>query len=472
MSNLISWQNYEGVDGMGAATSDQLSDLMKSLKAGQDQNDPGVSAGQGFPLRVESLDRTLRNVTYRAEHIRLWKTLPKLAEYNTVTEYNQLSSYGQGMEGWIDEGELPSETDATYERKVALIKYMGVTKSVSHVMSLVKPAHGNVLAQETVNGTLWLLERLERALFKGDSSLDSVQFDGFETQIRASSPAGNIFDMRGRTMTEDDLIDAALTVQDAPNYGRPTHLFLNPKAKADLVKTFFPKARWETMGAPKDGKVGLDIKGFTSPAGDIMFEPDIFMDDGGGPTAAVAATVTGQAAPDVSTISVPPAAAGSAGSFAADDAGDYIYLIQGVNRFGRSATVTSAAVTVAATNSVTMTVNHGTVAPSWWEVYRSAKDGAAGTAKLIAKINYVAGATQVLTDTNSTVAGTTNAILFQMNLEALSWKQLAPMVKVPLATINTSIRWMQLLYGTPVLYTPGKIAMFENIGRAVGSINA
>ena len=40
------------------------------------------------------------------------------------------------------------------------------------------------------------------------------------------------------------------------------------------------------------------------------------------------------------------------------------------------------------------------------------------------------------------------------------------MVKVPLATIDTSIRWMQLIYGTPKLYTPRHNVLFTNIGRA------
>jgi hypothetical protein len=57
-----------------------------------------------------------------------------------------------------------------------------------------------------------------------------------------------------------------------------------------------------------------------------------------------------------------------------------------------------------------------------------------------------------------------------MNLEALSFKQLAPMVKLPLATIDTSIRWSQLIFGVPVLYTPGKHLLIQNIGRSAGYV--
>jgi hypothetical protein len=64
-------------------------------------------------------------------------------------------------------------------------------KRVTHVMSLVRPAHGNVIAQETVNGTMSLLEILERALFFADSDLSGLQFDGFKKLIEDNAPAAN-----------------------------------------------------------------------------------------------------------------------------------------------------------------------------------------------------------------------------------------------------------------------------------------
>jgi hypothetical protein len=52
----------------------------------------------------------------------------------------------------------------------------------------------------------------------------------------------------------------------------------------------------------------------------------------------------------------------------------------------------------------------------------------------------------------------------------MSVKQLAPMIKIPLATIDSSIRWMQLLYIVAVLYSPQKNVVFKNIGRAAGYV--
>jgi len=231
MNNMVSWRDYAGTSGFGQTTQEDVNDLNKALSAGQSINPPGGTpvAGDGFALRVESLERTLRNTTYKMQHIRLWRAIPKLAAYNTVEEYNLIESYGQNPDaGFIDEGDLPESDDSTYERKFSVVKYLGTVRKVTHVMSLVRPAHGNVIAQETVNGTMHLLRTVERALFEGDSSLSALQFDGYKKLITTNSPATNIIDLRGQPLSEDALIDASLTIHDAPNYGTPTHLLSQP----------------------------------------------------------------------------------------------------------------------------------------------------------------------------------------------------------------------------------------------------
>lgn len=57
---FVSWRDYEGLEGFGAASAVDVQELRKALAAGQDVSSPGVSAGAGFPLRIESLERTLK----------------------------------------------------------------------------------------------------------------------------------------------------------------------------------------------------------------------------------------------------------------------------------------------------------------------------------------------------------------------------------------------------------------------------
>ena len=444
--NMVSWQDYEGIDGFGSATSADVDQLNKALTAGQAIAAPGSAvAGDGFSLRVESLERTLKNLTFRMEHVKLWKSITKLAAYNTVEEHNQLSSYGANQDaGWIDEGDLPTEDDATYQRKYAVVKYLGTVRRVTHVMTLVRPAHQNVIAQETVNGTMHLLRVMEKALFKGDSSISALQFDGFEKLMNDNSPAANIIDLRGKTLSEDNLTDGALVISDAPNYGQATDLFCNPKVKADLCKAFFPKERYDLFEKKTNGMVGLDIAGFTSPAGDVRFNSDVFIDDGGlCPTAAIGDATKIPATPTNSTGSSTPNDALS--QFVAADAGSYYIKVVACNRYGKSTpmTVDGAQITgVIAGDKITFGVTPGSaVTVSWYEVYRTLVGGASTTCKLVLRVPNTGGAgAMTINDYNANIPGCTSAYLFQQNAEAMSFKQLAPMVKIPLATIDSSVR--------------------------------
>lgn len=468
MTPLVSFNDYQDVSGFGVQSAEHLQNLQKALTAGQSINPPGaVTAGDGFALRVESLERTLKNVTFKMENLRFWRQIPKIAAYNTVEEFNQIQEYGTNQDSaFISEGALPEEQDTTYERKFAVVKYMGVVRRVTHVMSLVRPAHGNVIAQETINGTMDLLRKVEINLYEGDSNVSPLQWDGYRALLQNDAPAANIIDLRGQPLSEDILMDAALTIQDAPNFGTPTHLHLNPKVKADLIKQFFPKARYDLYQKSDSGLLGLDTRGFTSPAGDIMFEPNVFITDGGGPSAAAVGDAARRPSdPVISTSVTTP----SNNDSLFDEAGSFFVSVQAVNRFGRSAAVplnSGNAIAVAAGDSINFSLTAGADA-DFYAIYRGTTSG---NQRLVARIPAT-GATPVdVVDLNTKIPGTTEAYLFQQNLENMSFKQLAPMVKIPLATIDSSIRWMQLIYGVPVLYTPGKNVLFTNVGRASGFV--
>jgi hypothetical protein len=137
--NLVSWRDYDGIEGFGSTTQQDVDSLNKALEAGQERDPPSVwNPGDGFALRVESLESTLKNVTYRMEHVKFWRNVPKLPAYNTVEEYNRISSYGVNPDaGYIDEGDLPNSDDTTYSRQFSIVKYLGTTRRVTHVMSLV-----------------------------------------------------------------------------------------------------------------------------------------------------------------------------------------------------------------------------------------------------------------------------------------------------------------------------------------------
>lgn len=470
-NNVVTQADYAGLAGFGGGelgTAQALEDLNKALGT-TGTGGLGTQFTDGSALRVESLEATLKVVTHRDEHIKFWKKVAKLPAYNTVEEYNRLDSYGADVEAFFEEGGLPGAEDAEYSRQTGLVKFLGTTRVINHPLTLVRPAHGDVVARETTNGVSWLLGKMENALFFANDQYNPLAFKGLrqlmmEGQLGGDSPVNtHVIDLRGQAMTEEHLETAAQIIAD--NYGRMTDIFLGVKAMGDLAKTFFPKER-VGLPAPTNGRVGVPITQFASQNGLVEFNPDVFLKQPGNFKAT--ADTDAPAAPAAPTTAV---SASTYNLFTASDAGDYYYKVSAINYKGESlATVTAAAQTVAAGEKVSITITRVTTSPaaSAYKIYRSAKNGSADSCQLIATVKDAGtGATQVAVDENWTLPGTTEA--FGLDLDpnqVISFKQLAPLMKMPLATIATSVRFMILLYGVLQLYAPKKTVLFKNIGQA------
>ena len=155
---MISLKDYENLDGFGLSTYEQVAELNKALAAGYDI--PATTGGvSGSALRVESLEASLKIITYQMTHIKFWQKIPKLPAYSTVEEYNRLTAYGSDGGAFTPEGELGEYDDATYSRQVSLVKYLQTVRKVTHPMTLVRTAHGDVIGNEVRNGIMWLLVR-------------------------------------------------------------------------------------------------------------------------------------------------------------------------------------------------------------------------------------------------------------------------------------------------------------------------
>ncbi len=443
---------YDGVNGWGSVSQEELQNLHKALSAGV-QNPP-VSGGN--VLRVESLESTLKAVSFQMEHIRLWKIIPKVGEISTVAEYNRLLAYGNDAGAFFTEGGLPKTEDTVYERRTALVKFLGTTREVTHPMTLVKPAHGDVIALETQNGTMWLLNKMERALFLADETIIPEEFTGIDVQIVDGAPQ-NVIDLVGNPLTETDIEQAANIV--AENFGMPTHLHLGIRALSDLSQAFYAKGRF---GYPAGGNTtaGFALDSFRSSAGQIVFEPNVFITEG--PQVPTAATSTN--APTTPTSIAGVAVADATSNLAA---ATYIYSVTAVNSEGESAPTSTAGVAIAAGERADLTVvsSGGTV--TGLRFYRRLSTDAAGSERFFFQQPV---ATLTLEDRNFDIPGTSRAYLVQGNIQNFSFKQLSPMVRIPLATIAASYRWMQLLYGVPIVYTPAKNVVFKNIGSATTTL--
>ncbi len=464
---FVSTRDYRDFNGFGSSNAEELSDLRKALSAGNDITNPGAAPGVGFPLRPQSLEATLKNVTFEMDEIKLFKTIPKVPATNTVEEFNRLLAYSNGGArafdlGWMPEGDLPEEQDSTYERVAMLIKFLGVVGRVTHVANTIRSAHGNVIALETMNKTMYMLQQLENALFFGNSALVSEQFDGLQKLITDGAPS-NVIDLRGGALNEEGMNDFMLQIRD--NFGHPTDFYLATGPFADLAKQVYDRQRFTV--APQPGVLGAQVRAFQGQHGKVNMHDSVFIQPGQAPVAAGLGNTARR--PLTPTITVAPANAPNASSlFVTADGGTYTYKVVARNRFGASTPVTTASTTVNAGDRVTFTVSDSGQGTTYYEIYRSDLTGTASTAKLMTKIART-GATQVIADLNADIPGTSTGFMLMQTQQSFSWAQLLPMTRIPLAAIDTSIRWAQVLYGAIKMYTPAKNLVIKNIGRLEGS---
>jgi hypothetical protein len=449
----------------GVGSASEVEELNKALTAGYGRGGDMTDGAVGSPLRVESLEATLKVTTYSERNIVFWKDIPKLPAFNTVEEFNQLNSYGNSGGYFVPEGTAPQESDSTYARKTVQVKYVGSLRKVTHQMTLVRPAHGDVIALETMNGTREILRTVEESLFTGNSACIAQEWDGFEKQfydgIGVENDDQNIIDLRGEHLSEAALGDAARVIID--NYGFPTAMYLGYETMQDLNNLFLPKERI-SLNAANPGMAGFALQQFMTAGGAYAFRPSVFLKPGElAPEAGIGAAAS---LPSTSGVTAAAAAGASSGAASLIPAGTFKYAVVLENRFGKTAKIETANVTPTAGQQVTVTVSglSGNTATSM-RVYRSTGLAGTGPLKFMKRVPVAAGATATFVDKNFDLPGTSKAYLMQVDLDVMSFKQLAPFTKIPLATIDPSIRWMQLLYGTPALYAPRKMVVIKNVGK-------
>ncbi len=484
--------NYQFVnfgEGFGSTSTSEVDALNKALEAGTGYTGAPTSLTGGGVMQVESLDSSLKSVTFEMKNIKMWPILAKDQAYNTIEEYNRIDAFGDQGRGFISEGALPRSQDASYSRQIQRIRFIGVTRELTHVYTLVRNAHGDAIASQIRNGTMRILEIIERNIADGrghyvtsaglvtgaDAAiLDAdTAWEGLDKQIRkgdtdasATSTAFTgygaaesvVRDVRGAILDEDDLEEAGRIVTD--NHGVPSIMLMDTKVHSDLSKQFYPKERVNSMGV-SNGTAGFVLQSFASSAGVFSLMGNVFLKPKrtlfgavvGAPSAPASATVTNEGA-DANS------------SWTAAEAGTYAYLCTAINEAGESvACASSAGVAVTAGDKMKI-ICAATATAFAYAVYRSTKN----TVLAHEFVGYIApasvGAAATMYDLNKKLPGLSQAYLLTNDAEVIRMKQLAPLMKMDLAIVATAYRWMQLFYGALVLYAPRKNVLLSNIGRS------
>lgn len=476
---------------------EDLAQLSKAMEAGHLQggalNNPAqTNAGA---LKYESLENSLKLTQWKESHIRFWKRIGKDPAYNTVEEYNTQDSYGIQRGGFYAEGELPEEENSNYVRKVEKVKYMGVTRGVTHVAQLVRMQVGDLYQKEVNDGMLYLLQKADRGLFYADEANVMDEWNGIYAQhmnmdkystLNEYMDGEHVVDLRGAPLKEMHIENACEVL--LRYYAQPDMLIGPPQIITDFSIQLFAQRRFMQpgMGNGNQASLGQPISKYHSRFGVIELEHDVFaMNSASKRISAPASSPKAPATPVAVGATVVNAVSDS--KFAGE-LGDYRYAVSAINRYGESALVAlgGSAVTIAnATDAVDLefTAGTGPYAPSAYVIYRSKVNPGTNTGIIDYYPIFIVpgtgtdtkrgslsagvdgGTAGIVRDKNRWLPGTEQAMLLQSDKEVLTFKQLAPMMKMDLAILAPVNRFMILLYGTPILYLPTKSIRFINIGK-------
>ncbi len=460
--------NDPSVTGFGSMDAAKVDALQKALAISQNYGTTAPNAlSSGSALSVEDLDRTLKLVTHGLEHLKLWKDIIKEKVTQAVHEYNVQNSYGQEVNPFFAMGGTPVATDAFYQREFIQVKYLGTQGQVQHNLTLIQAAHGPVIAREVKNKTVELLARNERFMFEADSSINPLEYDGINKQIRVKmaesqykSTAFQGFDTVGASNSVvvdvrgvfDDIIAETIALTNVNNFGMAMDMYLGTDIHSTFSRNYYLKQRTlpgETLTS------GNRVKEHTGSI-DYRFKPSLFNRPR---ISALASAVSASAAPTLATFAV---ASDANSSFGSADAGTYGYVLSSVYSDGETLPSSEISGAVAAGQGVSVSPSYSG-SPLYFNAFRSPKNGAGSGWMFIGRVRPLGSGNPVLIDENAQVPGSGRAFLLMHDSDVLCWKQLGSMIKYDLAVTDTSYRWLQLMYGTPLVSAARKNTIGDNI---------
>jgi hypothetical protein len=477
-------QVREGIDS-GTIDRSQMEDLYKSIVASYGYAGKPTDLTYGGVIQTESLETTLKSVTFKMENIKFFPNLSVDKGYNLIEQYNRLLAYGNQSSPYMAEGGAPQEDDSLYVRDHQRMAFFGTRRKVSHQMTLVKTSVGDVVARQATEGTMSILSRVERELYwghahfmnqtsgamnanPGDIPNGSAALNGLffqllrgdsDSMVRSGDFEGygeyssSGLDLDGAIVTQDDI--EKLAVVAAENFGMPRAFHAEPQVLSAFTKNFYPHFRMMPGGANQT--VGYDITKMTTTVGTANFIPNVFLR----PKTTARATAVSSNAPALGTVTatLSDTGAGSSGF----DGGVYRAKVTFVNDFGESAPKQDAgALTLTANNNIQIAIADMPTC-KYFNVYLTEAGGEIGSEKFVGRFKNNGAGNYILA--NAKRPGLGEAFLLDTNAEVMKIKQLLPLSKINLAVVATAIEFMVVMYMTFMVFTPKFNGFMYNVGK-------
>jgi hypothetical protein len=450
--------NTSGMSVAGAMGTDELQELQKSLEAGYETDVDGMTGGSA--LRIQSLDLNLQATVQQNHHFVLFNMLPKPRATAVLDEWTEQHDIGGFLGSTFNTQDgAAMQTNGDYERMVGQVKYMTTYRSIPIVLQ----RQNNIVdatAIETTNGTKQLLTDIEFTSFEGDSSVVPLAFDGIYKQILSLNSDDHIIDLSGGPLNSIDAIaTAAEVVYGYGSFGRSTDIFLPPSVQTDLNQDLDPAFRVLLNQNAQNTVRGTAVSGIQTTYGKIDTRNDVFIRDDKlkKPFETFSPRLQALAAANVAfkpaSLVVTANAVDVNSRFQANQGGNFFYAVAGINQNGQTQCVVSAQAAIAAGGSAALAIGaSASGTETGYVIYRGRLNGTNALTDLreMIRIPKAVGGTTTYTDTNSEIPGSTRAYVLDMSPEdhAIAWRQYLPMMKIPMAAVNSPIiPWLQMICG-------------------------
>ena len=445
----------EKLTGYGELHAESLQNLQKALTAGSGVDAASFTGGRA--LTPESLEKTLVNVLATQKEAVLFQMLKHTPISGPVHQWNYRDDVGAVDGAWVPEGGDSEDTDQTIARQYMTAKYLQTRRQVT-IQAASTNMLENAMAIEQNAGMLWLVQNIERGLFYGNEDYNAYQPNGLIKQI----PSSNVIDMRGGLASsstfEEKMEEAARIIRDS--FGQANTMLTSTKIMQDVQALLRDRIRFQAGSTT--GNAIFDK--YPTIFGELNLKADVFIQEGAIP-AASSLTTKRPGAPTLGSESTPVSDTGYA--FDADSAGDYVYKVVAVNRYGDSAASSELVITsVADGDMVQFTITEGDPAATAFKIYRSKKGGVTG-----AEVRYMetvarTGASQVYKDDNSELPGCSDVFILTVDplYDAIEWFQFLPAMKFDLYPTNAAVYpFLMLVFGGLALKKPTQHVRIKNV---------
>ncbi len=458
---------------------DEFQALAKALEAGNYDARPG-SLVQGGALQVEDLSTVMKVVTFDNATLKLAKMIGSESCKSTLAQFNRQLSYGNfgGAAGF--EGNVGQEETSDYVRVTVPMAYYSHVRRVSYASTLVDTVDGKKSDERAAaDAAILLAGNIEFDGFLGMAGYSNAGvFDGhpgaipqmpsmhgIDLQVRQSDFAINSRDLMfaeygsddsvvlsggGGTLTQDKIEDTALRV--TLNFGKGDTLIVDPVVFSNYNKIALGKERIILAGAPQ-GSTGSDLRKQYVSGGTVNIEAGHFLRGKAKPQR----PRNHPKAPVAPTIG----AATVAGTTGAIPAGVYLYYATTGNEIGESVATATQSATVAAGNTVVITVTHPSGTSRYFNFYRSPASGTAAQARFIGRVAASSGTTTDFTDLGNRVPGFTTG--YMIDGETMTFKELCAYSRTKLMQNDLSLPEAHFRFLTLAITEPRKMAIIDNL---------